>query len=204
MLTVKLNQKSSLHISRKELFVWRIPVDGFPIRWSPRRVLDHTAAALSVTRGKRGWINYKQQTSRLLSAERSVHLFSFNRIQSAKTKNNKWTSKTFKNMRNWQNRLKCFYYIFSLICHFQWHGQSDNWWPGGSQTEEAADKGQLREADAGQQIQESFRFKPHLWRINCSTLSFLEQSQSPDRGNWRPKLSLRRKSMSMDESIFKE
>ena len=35
------------------------------------------------------------------------------------------------------------------------------------------------------------------------TFNFLSE-HSPDRGHWRPKLSLRRKSMSMDESIFKE
>ena len=109
------SQISTFHNSRKEPFVSRIPVDG--IRLSPRRVL---ALVLSVTKGKRGrLINYQQQTSCL---RREAYTFSLNiiRVQSAKTKNNKWTSKTLKNMRNWQNRWQEFKIPphFNLICHF--------------------------------------------------------------------------------------
>merc|ERR1712032_247790 len=94
-------------------------------------------------------------------------------IQSAKTKNNKWTSKTFKNMRNWQN------------------SDTDSQTAGGGQ-DGIKLKRQLTRGSSEKMMLVN-RFK------KCS-----EQSQSPDRGNWRPKLSLRRKSMPMDESIFKE
>ena len=138
------------------------------ITWPGYWPLISRQISVSRVRSKLGLINYWQQTTNVFMAtERKMYIltwqkFNFDilsktdqfqfiiyRIQSAKTKNNKWTSKTFKNMRNWQNRWNISRtWSMVWLCHFQrlWEPRSQQHW--GNQTEETTHTGQLRETHA--------------------------------------------------------